>query len=411
MAKIVSNQLTFLDMTDDQKLSIYLTSNLQTVQVYDGTYNPSWTTTPLIINLEAFLNENRISNQDTKLSVQWFVKDGIEEEKPIDGATGVVLTINSNDLGSSKSGMLTYICEATYNGIPSRSQLTYSLIKSSDDSPDVLVFRVYAPNGTVVTDDEESVELQTILYKGTNEITSDVTYQWFKYTNGGYEKIIDATNSTYTVYRDDVTNVQTYKCAATYGGQSYVDVITIEDKHDTYVSEMLTIGGTVFKNGQGGSAVYVIVRSNGKEVDPFPTGCVIGTEQTEPINPTEGMYWWRVTSGAATFLKYNGTTWEETLDDTQNLEYVWTMMDKDGNVTEFYKIGKVIYLSCAEIDSIGTLQCDVMRKGFVSYRDGMVYVNKNAGWYATDDGNGNVEVTSSKVYITTDDDNGNVTID
>lgn len=405
---MVSNQLTFLDMTDQKKLSIYLSSNLQTVQVYDGTYNPSWENTPLTIELEAFLDQTEIVDNDANLSIQWYVKDGTNEDVMIDGATNKTLTIQSNDLGTSESKMLTYICKATYLDYTASSQLTYSLIDTGDNGEDVVVFRVYAPNGTVVSASEEYVEVKTVLYKGASEVVSDVTYQWAKYTTDGYKDIDGATNSKYIVYRNDVVNVQTYRCTAIYNGQAYVDVITIEDRNDTYVSEMLTIGGTIFKNGQGGSAVYVIVRSNGKEADPFPDGCTIGT--SEPSNPTEGMYWWKVESGAATFLKYNGYTWEETHDDTQSLEYVWTLMDKDGNVTEFYKTGKVIYLSCTEIDNIGTLQCDVTYKGAVSYKDGMVSVNNVSGLSATDDNNGNVEVTSDRIYAITDDDNSNVEI-
>lgn len=413
MAKMVSNQLTFLDMTDQNKLSLYLTSNLQTIQVFDSaanTYNPSWSDNPLEIELQVFLNQEELQGDDSNLSVQWYVKDGTGDKILIDDATSKTLIINSNDLSESKSHMLTYICEATYLGyIKASSQLTYSLLDSGNTSEeDAVIFKIYAPNGTVVSESENSVQIETVLYKGANEVTSDIAYQWAKYVSGAYEDIDGATNSTYIVRRDDVNNVQTYRCTVTYAGQKYIDVITIEDKYDTYVSEMLTIGSPIFKNGQGGCAVYVIVRSNGKEVDAFPDGCSIGT--SEPSNPTEGMYWWRVTSGSATFVRHNGLEWEEVFIDVQSLDYIWTLMDKDGNITEFYKTGKVIYLSCSEINEIGTLQCDVKPKGLTGYTDGMVYLNANSGYSASDDDNGNIEISPAKTHTVTDDGNGNVTI-
>lgn len=46
-----------------------------------------------------------------------------------------------------------------------------------------------------------------------------------------------------------------------------MDVITVEDKSDPYVSEMLSIGGYTVKNNLGGVVPYVIVRTNQKEVD------------------------------------------------------------------------------------------------------------------------------------------------
>ena len=58
MATITSSPITFLDLTDQQQLSAYLTSNLSTVQFRgsdDQTYNPSWEETNLVITLHAFL--------------------------------------------------------------------------------------------------------------------------------------------------------------------------------------------------------------------------------------------------------------------------------------------------------------------------------------------------------------------
>jgi hypothetical protein len=413
MAKMVSNQLTFLDMTDQKKLSIYLTSNLQTIQIRDSSktvYNPSWTTTPLVIELQAFLDQNEILDYTT-LSIQWYVKDGNNQEVEISGKTGRILTIAENALGESSSKMLTYICKVSYLEEESAtSQLTYTLIDESEGvaGDSAVVFHVYAPNGTIFSNQSGTLEAKAIAYLGSIEITSGATYQWEAYVDGEYRQIDNAINNIYTISGFDVVNIMTYRCVMTYNDKTYVDVITFEDKSDTYVSEMLTIGGTIFKNGQGGSAVYVIVRSNGKEVDAFPDGCIIGT--SGPLNPTEGMYWWKVSSGSAAFMKYNGTEWQETFDDTQNLDYIWTLMDKDGNVTEFYKTGKVIYLSCAEIDNIGTLQCDVKRKSYIGYNDGMVSIHEKSGMSATDDDNDNVEVTFTQTYMVTDDGNGNVTI-
>ena len=57
-------------------------------------------------------------------------------------------------------------------------------------------------------------------------------------------------------------------------------------------------------------------------------------------------------------MKYSGTAWASTTD-TQSLTYTWYAQDKDGKEMTFGKMGKVIYLSATDIDSIMTLQCDV----------------------------------------------------
>ena len=410
MATVSSNQLTFIDLTDQKKFSIYLTSNLPTVQVRDSedNYNPSWADTNLVVEVKAFLGQTEVQSN---LKIQWYVKDGNDDEVEISGETGLTLTINTNALGGSASKMLTYICKASYGNEESAiSQLAYNLIDESDGvaGDSAVVFHVYAPNGTVFSNQFGLLEAKAVAYFGSEEITSGATYKWEAYVNGQYEQISGETNNTYMVFGTDVVNVMTYRCTMEYNGQSYIDVITFEDKSDTYVSEMLTIGGTVFKNGQGGSAVYVIVRANGVEVDSFPDGCVIGT--SPPLQPYDGMYWWKIVPGSATFMKYNGSNWEETVDDTQKLDYIWTLIDKDGNVTDFYKTGKVIYLSCSEISNIGTLQCDVRHKEIIGYADGVLSINVNSGMSAYDDGNSNIDVSSTMTYAVTDYTGGNVMI-
>lgn len=142
----------------------------------------------------------------------------------------------------------------------------------------------------------------------------------------------------------------------TYNGKSYVDVITVEDKSDPYVSELLSIGGFTVKNNQGGVCPYVIVRTNQQEVD-----ALLGPiSETAPSNPAAGAFWYKISHSAktVTLQKYSGSAWIDATEK-QSLTYNWYAQDKDGNAVTFSKTGKVIYLSAADIDSLLTLQCDV----------------------------------------------------
>ena len=144
----------------------------------------------------------------------------------------------------------------------------------------------------------------------------------------------------------------------TYGGQQYTDVITVEDKSDPYVSEMLSIGGFTVKNNLGGVVPYVLVRTNRQEVDPL-LGSI---SETAPSSAASGALWYKVdhTAKTVTLMKYNGETWAAATEK-QELNYTWYMQDKDGQSVEYEKTGKVIYLSAADIDSLVTLQCDVSK--------------------------------------------------
>ena len=154
----------------------------------------------------------------------------------------------------------------------------------------------------------------------------------------------------------DIVNIQSYRCTMTYNSKNYVDVITVEDKSDPYVSEMLSIGGFTVKNNLGGLVPYVIVRTNQREVDPLKGNI----SETAPANPAAGDFWYQIdhTGHTVTLMKYSGSAWAAATE-TQELTYTWYAQDKDGNPITFDKTGKVIYLSAADIDSILTLQCDV----------------------------------------------------
>ena len=221
-----------------------------------------------------------------------------------------------------------------------------------------VVFSVYAPNGTIVMNQSGSLTLNTAAYDGATAITSGAAYQWARYASGKGTDISGATSASLNVAGADIVNIQSYRCTMTYGGKTYVDVITVEDKSDPYISEMLSIGGFTVKNNQGGLVPYIVVRTNQKEVDALLGN--IG--ETAPSAPTSGAFWYKVdhTAKTVTLMKYNGTSWVNATEK-QELTYTWYKQDKEGKEVAFGKTGKVIYLSAEDIDSLATLQCDVSK--------------------------------------------------
>lgn len=367
MATIASSALTFLDTTDHNQLSAYLSSNLSTVQTCTSNgqvYNPSWSSaTPLKIQLHAFLNQTEIDYTDTNsYTITWYVQDGSNDMTEItNNKNKSELTIITNTLGMSESGMLTYWCRVELDEVNFvESQITYTLIGEAK----TVVFSVYAPNGNIFLNQSGTLLLATNKYYGANEITNGATFQWYKYENTDWIAISEAFKDTLTVSGSDVVNIASYKCVMKYNSVDYVGVITIQDKSDPYISEIYTIGGNIFKNGIGGSAAYIIVRSNGQEVDEL-AGPI---SAAEPSSPVAGDYWYQIDNNNDTIItkRYNGNTWA-TYNIPQELTYTWTLMDKDGNDIAFSdgseaKTGKVIYMSCSDIDETGTLQCDVSMK-------------------------------------------------
>lgn len=273
-------------------------------------------------------------------------------------------TTTSTAIADSGSIDLSIQVESTSNVIT--KSISYSAAKAGTNGSNAVVFRVYSTNGTVFSNRTGSITLSTSAYSGSTEITSGATYQWAQYTSGSWVNISGQTAKTCTIQGSSVTNIASFRCTMTYGGKSYVDVITLEDKSDTYVSELLTIGGTTFKNGQGGSFVYAIVRTNNEEQDKL-LGPLSTTQKQNSETTTTGYYYYlNITSGAIQLYKYTNSAWS-TSTDPQSLTYTWSLMDRYGNADAFAnssatKTGKIIYLSCDDIDGIGTLQCEVSPK-------------------------------------------------
>lgn len=275
-------------------------------------------------------------------------------------AGNLVLTVSANStLGGSSilNGTIDLTFAISGKSVVKKFGWTKSM-KGSNGSNGVnaVVFSIYAPNGTIVQNQSGTLTLATAAYSGTTAITG--TYQWAKYANGTWTNISGATSATLSVSGADIVNIQSYRCTMTYSGKTYVDVITVEDKSDPYVSEMLSIGGFTVKNNLGGVVPYVIVRTNQKEVDPL-LGPI---SETAPSSPSVGDFWYKIDheNQTVTLMDYGGASWNEAPDE-QSLTYAWYMQDKDGNTVEFGKTGKVIYLSAEDIDSLVTLQCDVSK--------------------------------------------------
>lgn len=261
----------------------------------------------------------------------------------------------SSNLGADATLTGDITLSFTISGQTVAKVFTWTKSKAGTNGTSAVVFSVYAPNGTVVQNQSGTLTLATSAYSGTTAITN-ATYQWAKYVNGTWTNISGATSSTLTVSGSDIVNIQSYRCTMTYSSKNYVDVITVEDKSDPYVSEMLSIGGFTVKNNLGGVVPYIIVRTNQREVDAL----MGNISETAPSSPKAGDFWYQIdhTAKTVTLKKYSGSAWANATE-TQSLTYTWYAQDKDGNPVTFGKTGKVIYLSAADIDSIMTLQCDV----------------------------------------------------
>lgn len=136
---ITSNQITFIDMTDNRTLEVFLTSNNPTVQTYNpntGQYFPSWEFTNLIVTPKIFVNSMPITSGAT---ISWTRQDGAGEAVVLDQnigeyGTSTKMTVTKNVLDSVSSGVITYICTVVYDGMTAVERISFAIVRSGKDS-------------------------------------------------------------------------------------------------------------------------------------------------------------------------------------------------------------------------------------------------------------------------------------
>ena len=205
-------------------------------------------------------------------------------------AGSVVLTFAKNaTLGGASVLTGTIPLTFSVSGKSVTKNFAWTKANAGTSGTSAVVFSVYAPNGTIVQNQSGSMTLATSAYEGATAITN-ATYQWAKYSSGNWTNISGATAATLTVQGADIVNIQSYRCTMTYNSKSYVDVITVEDKSDPYVSEMLSIGGFTVKNNLGGRRLIEKKSTNQREVDPLKGNI----SETAPASPAAGDFWYQI---------------------------------------------------------------------------------------------------------------------
>lgn len=281
MAKITSNAITFIDQTDSRKLEVYINSNLPTTQIFDvnnNGYTPDWSSTPLHLNIDAYLDSVKITDKEG-LSVQWFIKQGVEAE--VEYQTGKSITISGNQM-SETINAITYICVATYQNVSTRAQITFLQTKTglngTHGTSAPIVKAQYSEDGT----------------SGWNATLNSSTHKYirFSYDNGAtwtsaikisgedgksveikgvaYAKTTPITGQTVALYSD--ANTATQITGATEGDSYLVDGYLCVHNGTNFVCT----GQIQGPKGDKGDSYYLFIRyadnANGGGISTTPNG-------------------------------------------------------------------------------------------------------------------------------------------
>lgn len=138
---ITSTPITFIDQTDSRKLEVYITSNMPTVQIFNGNsgaYTPDWTEgEKLVLSMDVFLDSRTMTTAEYNgTAIKWYKNDVEMTDGSIEDISDDKRKITIKDNILKDNAIITYTCEATYQGIIASSRITFTRIDSGRDGDD-----------------------------------------------------------------------------------------------------------------------------------------------------------------------------------------------------------------------------------------------------------------------------------
>ena len=268
---LTSSQQTFVDITDQRKLSAYITSNLPKTQsenpnVLPHTYVPSWAETHLVLTPVLFLDQTNLELDAAGVTITWKRKDGTGAEASLisgEAVSGGILTVSKDNLAASSSGMLTYLCYVSYydsetrNTVNISSDITFTLVRNAENAKlclvnaDTYVFKYNTSSALVgatqatLTAQVQGVSISKWQYKDSSGAWADYpTTQDNSSITGGTLVV----KPTHAVFFNNVAQIK----LATDDPDVY-DTVSITKIYDGAKGDPGAAGG----DGQGGLSVIL----------------------------------------------------------------------------------------------------------------------------------------------------------
>ena len=305
MAKVNSNSVTFVDLTESRKLDVYISSNLPTTQIRNvnyNTYTPDWSDTNLRLSVDIFLDSKEL---DTVDSLVWYEKIGTSAATQI--STNKSVTISTNKMSDDGSSIITYICKVTYQNLEAQSQITFARtdtgLNGSNGSDAPAVLAQYSSDGiTGWTPTLNTTIHKYIRHSYDGGKTWSASIKMVGEDGTSVHIIGTATSATQVSGTDYYTLIYSSSSITSakigdsylYDGDLYVCVDS-RDGQDYFIN----VGNIQGPSGNDGKSSYVFIRyatdANGTNMSTSPTGKTymgVYTSETNVAPTTASLYTW-----------------------------------------------------------------------------------------------------------------------
>lgn len=268
---------------------------------------------------------------------------------------------NNNALGGAAIINGTITITLTSNSISNIQTYTWTKNPRAENGADAVTFQLYSPNGGVISNSENSVDVKPQLNDGATDKTESqsVSYEWKYYDGTSYKSCSGVTGYTITGNRltiapEAVNSYVSIKCTASYNSKFYDAYFSVYDKTDPIQVTVLSTLGDKLINSVGKGILYTKVFRNGVEIDPIvTTNCGLISDRNK-LTPTKGNYFWLLDDENTKVIlqQYNGSTWVNVATDPHSGKYKWSAIDSTGSAVSLTKTtGKAQYLSGSVVES------------------------------------------------------------
>ena len=249
MKTFQSTPITFIDQTDSRKLEVYITSNLPTVQIFNGNsgaYTPDWREgEKLVLSMDVFLDSRTMTTTEyNSTAIKWYKNDIEMSDGSIEDISDDKRKITITDNILKDNPIITYTCEAEYQGIKASTRITFTRIDTGLDGQkgaDGTSVRILgtAKSATLVT----GTSYHTIVYDTGAIVAAEL----------GDAYVLKDANSDYDGHL--------FVCALLNGGQDgtidyFIDAGQIQGPAGDPAKIITLIGSAqVFKVGKDGNTI------------------------------------------------------------------------------------------------------------------------------------------------------------
>ncbi len=174
MKTFQSTPITFIDQTDSRKLEVYIKSNLPTVQIFNqnsGAHTPDWREgEKLVLSMDVFLDSRTMTTAEYNgTAIKWYKNDVEMNDGSIEDISDDKRKITIKDNILKNDAIITYTCEATYQGIVASTRITFTRVDSGlngNDGADGTSVNIKATASSVTP--VVGTDYYTITYSGSD---------------------------------------------------------------------------------------------------------------------------------------------------------------------------------------------------------------------------------------------------